>query len=393
MNKQRRLIIIGSTITLFLLGGYLTNHWLLPTIAYLFETGKQPTNQSVDNNNTVSLHQLLGTLQTSPFQQAIKPIIFNFPEDHGPHFSFRSEWWYFTGHLFDANRQHYGFQFTLFRFASRPTTAASNPWLIPQFYMAHLALSNTQQQTHRSAAKFSRQGPGLAGIKSTPLNAWLETWQLQSINPASLLPAKLIAHAPEQQIGLQLTLNKEKTLVLQGNQGLSQKSNMPGNASYYYSYPRLTVSGTIHWNQQQLPVTGQAWFDHEWGTSALEYFQTGWDWFSLQLENQQELMIYRIRSQPGHPETLFASLNQANQQLIPLNSNQINIKTTQYWQAPNGTSWPSQWQLNVPEHQLSLTLTPTQPNQLMPYLFTYWEGAVKITGSHQGWGFVELTGY
>ncbi|MCX4029367.1 carotenoid 1,2-hydratase [Endozoicomonas sp. SM1973] len=384
--SQRTLITLGIIITgTCLLGGLFTGG--------VFDLTKPITALQTTKNDPVTLQQLLGTQKNSSFKQATQPISFLFPLDHGPHFSYRTEWWYLTGHLFDRNQQHYGFQFTLFRFASQPTSTAANPWLVPQFYMAHLALSNTQQQTYRSAAKLSRQGPGLAGVKSSPLQAWLENWQLQSTTAESLFPAKLTAQAPIQQIGLQLTIDKLKSWVLQGNQGLSQKSPAQGNASYYYSYPRLNVVGSIQWNQQQIPVTGQAWFDHEWATSALDRYQTGWDWFSLQLENQQELMIYRIRSQPGYPETLFASLIQADQTIIQLNPSQLTIKATQYQQAAGHKQWPVEWQIILPDYNLSLNLTPTQPNQFIKHLFTYWEGAVKITGSHQGWGFVELTGY
>ena len=58
-------------------------------------------------------------------------------------------------------------------------------------------------------------------------------------------------------------------------------------------------------NGESYAVTGLSWLDREWSTSALAENQSGWDWFSLQFDDGQELMYYQLRDNAGlaHPSS------------------------------------------------------------------------------------------
>ncbi|MEH6473356.1 MAG: lipocalin-like domain-containing protein [Halopseudomonas sp.] len=329
------------------------------------------------------------------FARADRVRPFDFPTDHQAHPEYRSEWWYLTGNVADSDNNPFAFQLTLFRQALRPIDGkpAANPWQIPQVYMGHLAIVDIANQRHRSVERFSRTGPGLAGSSAAPLRIWLEDWQLTATTDSSLFPLQLQAADKDQHIALNLTISSTKPKVLQGEAGLSRKSAEPGNASYYYSYPRLHITGQLSWDDKAHPVSGQAWYDHEWSSSILADYQTGWDWFSLQLDDGRELMLFWIRAKPGHPVTQHSVLIDRDGNKRPLDPNKIELTVLDHWNSPNGKRYPARWRLHIPSEGLDLDITPPVADQELRHSVAYWEGAVVIDGSHQGLGFVELVGY
>jgi len=385
-NKINLLITLLITICLVIIF-----YWVFSSFT------NQPTTREI-KPRFFELSDLLSRASVSndnAFQKALSPKIFSFPQDHLAHPGFRSEWWYFTGHLNDtqAPQKTFGYQFTLFRQAVAPPQVKTNPWNTPQLYMAHFAITNIEQNSHRAAEKFSREGPSLAGTSLKPLSLWIENWRLQSVQPGSLFPLRLIATDNTHKISLNLILTPEKTLTLQGNEGLSQKGFEPGNASYYYSYTRLGTSGIVNWDDTKTSVEGRSWFDHEWSTSALNSHQQGWDWFSLQLDNGYDLMYFRIRSTHKESATQSVTLVDPKGNKIPVDASNVVLTELSHWVSPNGKKYPAKWLFELPEHQIKLTLAPKIANQEIRLSVNYWEGAVNVEGSHRGLGYVELTGY
>ena len=68
----------------------------------------------------MSVLETLARADTAGYARAFEPRPFEFPADHGPHPSFRTEWWYVTGNLTSADARDYGFQLTIFRSALAP---------------------------------------------------------------------------------------------------------------------------------------------------------------------------------------------------------------------------------------------------------------------------------
>ncbi|MEZ5450363.1 MAG: carotenoid 1,2-hydratase [Thiolinea sp.] len=219
----------------------------------------------------------LGGVSDSGFARAASPREFRFPADHGVHPDYRTEWWYVTGNLNSASGRHFGYQLTLFRVAMTPRAPDSPAsWATNQLWMGHIALTDVEGGQHYHAERFARGAGGLAGQTDQPFRVWLEDWTLMGTGAADF-PWQV--KMEDENFTLDLQLQNTKPVVLQGDQGLSQKSSEPGNASYYYSLTRLATAGEIVLDGERLPVSGASWLDREWSTSALGPDQAGWDWF------------------------------------------------------------------------------------------------------------------
>lgn len=350
---------------------------------------------------TLSVSEALSSGDTSGYARAWAPRPFAFPADHGPHPEFRTEWWYVTGNLATAEGRPFGFQFTLFRQAlapSQPERASS--WATRQVMLGHLALSDIAAGRFTAGERLVRAAGGLGGSEAAPYRIWAEGWQLSPVNvdQPGFWPLRLVGS--HDGVALALVLDSLKPLVLQGERGLSRKSAQPGNASYYYSYPRLRVSGRITTADGVHDVSGQAWLDREWSTSALASDQVGWDWFSLQLDDQTELMLYQLRRRDGSADpTSSGSTVAADGGSTRLTQGDFTLAVTDRWTHPrSGIAYPSRWQISVPSQGLELTVMPRLADQELPLQVRYWEGSVSVSGTRRGrpisgLGYVELTGY
>lgn len=350
-----------------------------------------PAHKQSEKKTSVS-EALSSQKNLNGFERATQIRPFTFPADRGPHPEFKTEWWYYTGNLDSAEGRHFGFQLTFFRSALTPREKKrTSSWATNQTYFAHFALSDIESKHFIHGEKWSRGGAGLAGAQSQPFRVWLENWKIVKEDNH----VHLVANHNNHKIDLKLKPLKPR--VLQGNQGLSQKSSEKGNASYYFSQTRLATSGTITINSQSIPVSGLSWLDREWSTSALSKEQQGWDWFSLQFEDGRELMLYQLRLKNGKVDPLSSgSLIMENGKKIHLKRSDFNIQSHQSWTSPHTQAvYPSKWTIQIPDHQLNLKISPWQADQeLTQTTFNYWEGAVKVSGQNlSGNGYVELTGY
>ncbi|HAO33328.1 MAG TPA: lipocalin-like domain-containing protein [Candidatus Competibacter sp.] len=335
---------------------------------------------------------------TAGFQRALAPRPFDFPTDHGPHPDFRTEWWYVTGNLSDAGGRRFGYQLTLFRIGLAPAPPPEDSaWRTNQIYMAHFALTDVTGQKHHAFERFSRGAIGLAGAQAVPFRVWLEDWSLSGAENDAF-PMRL--QARQAGIALDLTLITAKTIVLQGDHGLSQKSAEPGNASYYYSYTRLPTQGTVSLGESAFQVNGASWLDREWSTSALGPEQSGWDWFALQLDDGRDIMFYRLRRKDGgiDPHSKGA-LVAADGRARVLGRDEVELRPLGEWRSPaSGDRYPAGWRLRLPAERLELTVTPKLADQELRLTVRYWEGAVSVEGRSGdrpigGQGYLEMTRY
>jgi len=352
--------------------------------------------QSVPTGST-DIQSILSGQAHEGFQRADSPRTFHFPADHGPHPQFKLEWWYITGNLTSQQQQHFGFQITFFRFALSPQqTQRDSHWANNQMYMAHFAITDVAQAKFHHFQRMSRAALDLAGAQTTPFKVWVYDWTLQS-ETQDFFPLSLTAQ--DNDINIKLNFQSEKPLILQGTHGLSQKSRAPGNASYYYSFTRLLTTGQIHMGNNIYQVTGLSWMDREWSTSTLAKNQIGWDWFALQLSNQQEIMFYQIRQKNGQADPMSRGTHvHPDGQTTPLLPSEVNIKILKYWTSDTGITYPNAWQISIPKYAINLSIIPYIANQEINLSMRYWEGAVKINGSMgqeqvSGHGYVELSGY
>ena len=334
---------------------------------------------------------------TTGYRRATTVRDFTFPEDYGPHPGFKNEWWYLTGNLNGPDGRPFGYELTIFRFALAPpsdTTAprSASDWRTDQFYMAHFAVTDSAGQAFYADERFGRGGAGLAGAQTTPLRVWLEDWSIESVG-ADPFPLRL--RAQQDGAAIDLTVRPEKPRVLQGDRGLSQKGPGVGNASYYYAYTRLATEGTVVSGTDTTQVSGQSWMDREWSTSALGPDQEGWDWFALQLDDGRDLMYYQLRNTDGSASSFSeGTIVGPDGSTTKIGQENVTLEVLDTWTSPDGThTYPVEWRLQVPPADVDVRVTALMQNQEMDVSVRYWEGAVRVTGSDTGRGYVELTGY
>ena len=357
------------------------------------------TEPPVTGGSNINVAEALGGGDVSGYTRALEPRQFAFPSDHADHPEFRNEWWYFTGNLQTETGQAFGFQVTLFRNSLLPESPeqSGSPWRTNQLYMGHLALSDIQKARFYHAERFQRAALGLAGTELQPLKIWLDDWEIKGVGND---PMRWQLLAKTEEFGINLEVTPRKPLVLQGNQGLSQKGKEPGNASYYYSFTRMSARGEVITPQGTFDVTGSSWLDREWSTSVLESNQVGWDWFALQLNDGTDLMYYQLRDNAGKPdEQSSGKLVNPNGESRTLAFDEVALKVVEFWKSPHsGASYPARWTVKLPSENLELEISPRISDQELQTTVSYWEGAVSVQGTQngqpiQGVGYVEMTGY
>lgn len=326
------------------------------------------------------------------FEQALQPRNFDFPVDLGPHNGFQTEWWYFTGNLNSDAGRPFGYQLTFFRRAIRGESAGGHSkWRTKQLYMAHFAVSDIEKDTFFAFERFSRNSLGLSGAEAQPFRVWLEDWEVREIGMEHW-----VLKARAQHIELRLTLKLLKPMVLNGQDGLSQKGPEKGNASYYYSNTRIESKGNIIVADKTYSVSGYSWLDREWSTSVLSRHQIGWDWFSIQFDDMREIMVFQLRKKDGSvSEFSSGSLIERDGVTHQLRKNEFEIEVLDFWRSPEtGNRYPSDWKIRIPSKGLELFVSPLMKNQEHRGSFAYWEGAVTVKNEGlSGRGYVELTGY
>ncbi|HET7453152.1 MAG TPA: lipocalin family protein [Thermoanaerobaculia bacterium] len=311
------------------------------------------------------------------------------PAGPGAHPDAKSEWWYWTGHLETASRRELGFELTFFR-----AKLADGDDLDA----AHFALTDVGAGSFRWAEKLHRPFPGIAGADASRLAVFQEDWEAREEGTAHLLRASM----PGASIALRLV--PAKPPVRNGDGGISRKGPRPDEYSNYISIPRLSVEGSLVRDGRAEPVSGIAWFDHEFGPGGLPADLAGWDWFAIQLSDGTEAMLYRLRTKSGGESPFSQGTWVAGDgRATPLRAADFAVEATGRWRSPrSGANYPAGWRVRIPSRGLDLTVAPRVPDQeLVTSLstrVTYWEGACTVAGvsggkAVTGKSYVELTGY
>jgi predicted secreted hydrolase len=340
------------------------------------------------------------------FAIARAPYHFVFPRDHASHPQYRTEWWYFTGHLWSRSGRRFGYELTFFRLGLRPgdppPTTGQSRWRGNELYPAHFAITDVAGQRFFHTERIAREALGEGFASSTQLVVRSGAWTLVGTPQRDSRRERMLLHAVSGANALDLVQIPQKPPAIHGSGGISRKAACLSCASHYYSYTRLHTSGTLTYDGVTFAVDGLSWMDHEFGSSELAPDQVGWDWFSLQLADGREIMLYRLRQADGGitPQS-SGSLIDRNGTVHPLSLADFAIESHAVWMSPHtGAHYPSLWRVRIPAYRLDLVLTPTVADQELADASStsYWEGAVNVTAatsSHQtlGVGYVELTGY
>jgi predicted secreted hydrolase len=327
-----------------------------------------------------------------------RPVVL--PADHASHPDYKIEWWYYTGNLDAADGRRFGYQLTFFRIGVDPAPVNPSRWAVRDLFMVHLALTDVNGKRYQFADRMNRSGPGWAGASIDRYRVWNEDWEagLES-------PGVHRLSAATDQFGVDLSVTESRPPVLHGDRGYSQKGSSAGNASHYYSFTRMATRGSVILDGQRIDVTGQTWMDHEFGTSFLEKTQVGWDWFSIQLSDGRDLMIFQLRQADGSvdPRSSGTLVNPDGTYTPVRLETGFRLEPGRTWTSrASGGRYPVAWRVLVPGASLDLAVAAALDDQELRTEqstgVTYWEGAIDVTGSSQGRpvtgrGYLEMTGY
>jgi predicted secreted hydrolase len=354
---------------------------------------------------------VLGAAQDG-FQSAGRPYAFSFPRDHAAHPSYQSEWWYYTGHLVTRGGRRFGYELTFFRVGMRPGDPAPLPgqsrWRGTQLYPAHFAITDEAGKVFFHTERFAREALGMGAAASNRLAVKVLDWRVSGKTLGDPRIEEMTLHAreagaPGGAAALDLVQTPLKPPAIHGRDGVSKKGPCASCASHYYSYTRLRSRGTLSFGGAHFAVDGISWMDHEFGSSELQSDQTGWDWYSVQLDDGRELMLYVLRRTGGRTtaESSGSLIDRDGRvEYLPLDA--FSAVATGRWKSPHtGATYPSGWQVRVPRAGIDIVLTPVLADQELALSgggVSYWEGAVDVTTPDQparriGVGYVELTGY
>ncbi|MGH7886012.1 MAG: lipocalin-like domain-containing protein, partial [Thermodesulfobacteriota bacterium] len=322
------------------------------------------------------------------FRQAIESYNWSFPRDHGKHPEFESEWWYFTGHL-ETGRQTFGFELTTFRFANPFPEDLKSSWASDQVYLTHFTITDEKENKFYKYELLNREVFDFAGASQEKLKVWNGDYKVEQIGD------KLIIKADNSEIELNLNLDFNSRIVLNGENGLSQKGQNPGDASYYYSIPRMIGSGNLKIKDKSFEINkASVWMDKEFFTIP-ESENSGWSWFSIQFDEGATLMVYQIRNKKGEP-TQFSSgtyVDKTGKQ-HHLTNEDFNLTPLKFWKSPESkTKYPLKWNIKIPKHNINIVINPVINKQelvLEEFLnINYWEGRCLVSGSNNGQAYME----
>ncbi|MDP8256565.1 MAG: lipocalin-like domain-containing protein [Candidatus Alcyoniella australis] len=341
----------------------------------------------------------LGGCPNSPLHNPVKPDYqLSFPRDHWAHDNYYLEWWYFTGHLEADNGERYGFELVFFKKHTEGEFRLGVPvwWVSNPAYVSHFTITDMQGRTFNQAERIGLKKPLRGGASSDKFVLWNEDWRAMQLGEDWYLSAQMPGY------GIDLLVNPLKPPVLHGENGYSRKGEQ-GGASYYTSLTRLEVKGTMVRDGEPLRVSGQAWMDHEVLSPTIAENLVGWDWFSIQLDNDHELMLFTLHTSDGGIDPCSSgTIVMPDGSYEHFYSESFEIRPLSYWTSEESRAkYPSSWRIKVPQYDVDLVVLPVLRDQeVRPRLtqITYWEGAVGVQGTLgsqtvSGQGYVELSGY
>jgi predicted secreted hydrolase len=346
--------------------------------------------------NAPAVHPLAPTPSPSPAWPADpQPVLL--PKDEAPHDRL-TEWWYYTGHLVTDEGLRFDFEFVIFRAerGSFPVTWASHLALTDRpsedfWYEQRSEIGKQVNQAAGSGFDLSIRGTDDRGVPELGASPW----QMSGLGGHDTLSAV----AADFSIDLTLSSTRPDP-VLHDTDGWVDFGAAGG--SYYYSWPRMDVTGSMTLHGRPSSVTGEAWFDHQWG-DFIAVGGGGWDWFAINLDDGTDLTLSLVRAADGTYPLVYGTLVRASGEVVHLTRDQFVVTSSSHWTSPiTGAAYPAVWHVDVPGEGLSIDLVPTVPNQELDTRQTtgvvYWEGSQHVGATRNGefvggQGYVELTGY
>ena len=302
---------------------------------------------------------------------AVISNLVSLPKDDVPHQA-AMEWWYYNGHLSSESGKQYSFHYTVF--------LVNN---VVHHIVSHASVNEHQTGRHYTAQRKTAGNPSTN--KENRFEFIQGDWLMMGGNGSDQL--KIIT----DDFSLDLSLTNTRTPVLHGGNGIISLKD--AGDSYYYSRTRMTALGTIKIGNTTEKVTGISWFDHQWGDFSVGFLT--WEWFSLQLNDGMDVMIYQLRDKKTKEPILYIGSISQNGNAETLLAADFNVVPRKKWISnKSNIVYPTEWAIDIPSKNINLTVKSINENNEFDAMLTtyniYWEGAIKVQGSHTGLGFMEL---
>ncbi len=325
------------------------------------------------------------------FADVVPDHALTFPQDHGAHPAFRTEWWYVTGHVETRTGTPLGFQVTFFRSRTGVGEDSPSKFSPQQILFAHAAIADPRHGKLRHDEKVARAGFGNAA-KVGAMDIALNNWTMKMTDNV------IATRVASKEFSLDLILKPSQPPILQGANGYSQKGQNVSQASYYASFAQVSVSGKIMVDGKSENVTGKAWFDHEWSSEIMSADVSGWDWLGANLDDGGALMAFRMRAADGRGVWAGGTRVMADHTIIKLTPEQITFTPMETWRSPRtSANYPVSMRVEVAGETFELKpwINDQELDSSRSTGITYWEGAVDLLRNKQrvGRGYLELTGY
>ncbi|MBL3655963.1 lipocalin family protein [Fulvivirga sediminis] len=301
------------------------------------------------------------------------------PEDEAPHFKNSLEWWYFTGHLNDVNSSdQYGVEYVIFHF---------NPKNKKDYLMSNFAITDPQGNTFRYDYKILKQDSLLR--PELPIDLELVHKDIEHRLSGQMGEYKIEANMPDDHLSLKLETKPAKPILLHNSTGYENYGEYA--EAGYYSYPRLEAKGQLFRYGKPIQLAGELWYDRQWNCIGVWQKQVAWEWFSVQLNNGQELMLYRLHHFGDNKDIYGGTFYGENGEQIDLKGTNISIEATEYWKSGHSkTSYPVSWEIKLPSLDVNLNIKAVLKDQELGLSFSpihkfyYWEGMCAASGTMDG---------
>jgi len=318
-----------------------------------------------------------GVSKTSTERTAALPAL-NLPADDAAHGS-GMEWWYYSG-ILDAQPGGGRYAFHVAVFVANS---------LVKHTVMHVAV--TDLQSGQRYVQQVRTGGLPARAATSGFDFQQDGWRVAGSGPAHSLKIGF------EGVEMALDLRDDRPVVAHRAAG----SQTPGlldfgesGISYYYSRPRMAAQGQLRIGKQaEQKLAGPVWFDHRWG--GFDVTRLGWNWLALHLADGSDVMVYQLFDREGRSITTTGTLTQAGNSR-PLAPGEVTLTPLRRWTSPRSRiDYPVEWKLQLPsgEHLVQPFVDNSEFDAGTTSANIYWEGPVKVGGSQQGEGFMELSGY
>ena len=244
--------------------------------------------------------------------------------------------------------------------------------------MAHFAITDVTQKEHQEFERLTRGAAGLSGAQAVPYQVWLEDWSVTETAPKTY---QLKASQGSLCIGFDARRSERACLARSG--WVQPERSRSWERIVLLQPDPPAIERECGTKDDNFKVTGASWMDHEFSTSALSPDQVGWDWFSIQLDDNTELMFFQIRRADGSIDPFSSGkIVYADGSKHQLLKDDFVITVEDTWRSPfSGMRYPARWKVGLPRENMTLEIIPYLENQEMDVSYIYWEGAVQVKGA------------